>query len=65
VTSDWAWSYTHPPIIPAGYDVTVAPPAAHVAMEQAAANAGPVNPGSLVQILPATPQSDSADRIPE
>lgn len=65
VTGDWAWSYTHPPIIPAGYDVTVAPPAAHVAMEQAAANAGPVNPGSLVQILPATPQGESADRIPE
>ena len=65
VTGDWAWSYTHPPIIPAGYDVTVAPPAAHVAMEQAAANAGPVNPGSLVQILPATPQGGSADSIPE
>jgi hypothetical protein len=65
VTSDWAWSYTHPPIIPAGYDVTVAPPAAHVAMEQAAANAGPVNPASLVQILPATGQNQSADRIPE
>jgi hypothetical protein len=60
VSGDWAWSYTHPPIIPAGYDVTVAPPAAHVAMEQAAVNAGP-----LVQILPATAQSESADRIPE
>lgn len=65
VTSDWAWSYTHPPIIPAGYDVTVAPPAAHVAMEQAAANAGPVNPASLVQILPAAGQNQDADRIPE
>jgi hypothetical protein len=65
VSGDWAWNYTHPPIIPAGYDVTVAPPAAHVAMEQAAASAGPVNPGSLVQILPAPTQSESADRIPE
>jgi hypothetical protein len=65
VSSDWAWSYTHPPIIPAGYDVTVAPPAAHVQMEQAATKTGSVNPGSLVQILPATPQSESADSIPE
>jgi hypothetical protein len=52
-TGDYAWSYTHPPIIPAGYDVTIPPPAAHVAMEQAAQ---PVNPASLVQILPATPR---------
>jgi hypothetical protein len=51
-TGDYAWNYTHPPIIPAGYDVTIPPPAAHVAMEQAAQ---PVNPASLVQILPATP----------
>jgi uncharacterized protein len=56
VTGDYAWEYTHPPIIPAGYDVTIAPPAAHIAMEQAAA-AQPVNPASLVQILPATPGS--------
>jgi uncharacterized protein len=56
VTSDWAWKYTHPPIIPAGYDVTIAPPAAHVAMEQAAVSQ-PVNPASLVQILPAAPSA--------
>lgn len=55
-TSDYAWNYTHPPIIPAGYDVTIAPPAAHVAMEQAAQ---PVNPASLVQILPAAPPDES------
>jgi uncharacterized protein len=54
-TSDYAWTYTHPPIIPGGYDVTIAPPAAHVAMEQAALEAKPVNPATLVQILPATP----------
>jgi uncharacterized protein len=54
VTSDYAWDYTRPPLIPAGYDVTIPPPAAHVAMEQAALEAQPVNPASLVQILPAT-----------
>lgn len=62
VTDDYAWNYTHPPIIPAGYDVTVPPPAAHVAMEQAAQ---PVDPASLVQILPATPQNPPAGSAPE
>ena len=33
VTTDYAWDYTHPPIIPGGYDVTIPPPAAHLAME--------------------------------
>jgi membrane protease YdiL (CAAX protease family) len=61
VTSDYAWNYTHPPIIPGGYDVTIPPPAAHVAMEQSA----PVNPVSLVQILPATPQGPTAEAHPE
>jgi len=55
-TSDYAWEYTHPPLIPGGYDVTIAPPAAHIAMEQAAESAQPVNPAVLVQILPGTPQ---------
>jgi hypothetical protein len=55
-TDDYAWHYTRPPIIPAGYDVTILPPAAHVAMEQAAQNA-PVNPASLVQIMPAAPSA--------
>ena len=64
VTEDYAWNYTHPPIIPGGYDVTIAPPAAHVAMEQSALDAGPVNPASLVQILPATPQSTAAGEPP-
>jgi hypothetical protein len=40
--------------------VTIAPPAAHVAMEEAALAAQPVNPASLVQILPATPQNPTA-----
>jgi uncharacterized protein len=57
VTTDYAWNYTHPPIIPAGYDVTIVPPAAHVAMEQSALAAQPVNPASLVQILPVASQN--------
>ena len=28
VTGDYAWEYTHPPMVPGGYDVTIAPPAA-------------------------------------
>jgi uncharacterized protein len=57
-TRDYAWLYTHAPIVPAGYEVTVAPPAAHVAMEKAAA------PPSLVQILPTTPQTRSVVEVP-
>ncbi len=53
VTRDYAWNYTHPPIIPGGYEVVVAPPAAHVAMEKAAP------PPPLVQIMPTTPQTRS------
>jgi hypothetical protein len=60
VTDDYAWSYTHPPIIPAGYDVTIAPPAVHVAMEEAALAMQPVDPAALVQILPAAPQNPPA-----
>jgi uncharacterized protein len=56
-TGDFAWEYTRPPIIAAGYDVTIAPPAAHVAMEQEIA----VRPPTLVQILPATPQTRSVE----
>ena len=65
VTDDYAWNYTHPPIIPGGYDVTIAPPAAHVAMEEAAQAA---KPASLVQILPAMPVDPGAaptDHLPE
>jgi membrane protease YdiL (CAAX protease family) len=53
VTKDWAWAYTLPEILPAGYAVEVAPPPAHAAMEKAVA------PPPLVQILPATPQGFS------
>lgn len=56
-TRDYAWSYTHPPIVPAGYPMDIAPPPAHTAMEQAAQAREP----SLIQILPATPQGRSAE----
>ncbi len=62
VTRDYAWDYTRKPIVAAGYPTEVAPPAAHLAMEEqgnvpAAAN--------LVQILPATPQSWPATDEPK
>ena len=57
-TDDYAWEYTRPEIVAAGYEVHPAPPAAHVAMEQEAA----VRPGALVQILPTTPQGQSVHR---
>jgi uncharacterized protein len=56
LTSDYAWNYTHPPIIAAGYALDVAPPPAHTAMEEQAAKAP-----SLVQILPTTPQSQTLE----
>jgi membrane protease YdiL (CAAX protease family) len=62
ITRDYAWYYTYVPIVPAGYPMEAAPPAAHVAMEkqaQLAAAAAPVSQTSLVQILPATPQTRS------
>jgi membrane protease YdiL (CAAX protease family) len=59
VTRDYAWHYTYVPIVPAGYPMEAAPPAAHVAMEKQAQQATPATPVSLVQILPATPQSRS------
>lgn len=55
ITRDFAWDYTHAPILPGGYEVTVAPPAAHTAMETAAAAKAP----ALVQILSSTPQGMS------
>jgi membrane protease YdiL (CAAX protease family) len=58
VTRDWAWRYTHPVIVAGGYEVEVAPPAAHVAMEQSVA------PPPLVQILSSTPQSRSVVEPP-
>jgi membrane protease YdiL (CAAX protease family) len=48
LTRDYAWQYTHPPIVSAGYPMDIAPPAAHTAMEKTAA------PAPLVQILSTT-----------
>ena len=48
VTRNYAWTYTHPLIVPAGYPMDVPPPPAHTAMEQAA-----VAKPTLVQIAPA------------
>ncbi len=56
LTDDYAWEYTRPPIVSGGYDVTVAPPAAHVAMEEAAARSSAAQP-ALVQIQPLAPAS--------
>jgi len=61
VTRDYAWDYTHAPIVPGGYPMDVAPPPAHAAMEQEAA----ARPPALVQILPTTPQSRSVDEEPK
>ena len=55
-TRQFAWDYTFPQLQPAGYEVTVAPPPAHAAMEKA------VPPPPLVQILPSTPRG-SEDRL--
>jgi len=64
-TSDFAWNYTHPPLIPGGYDVSVAPPPAHVAMEQAAESALAVSPASLVQIQTTTEQRPATESASE
>jgi membrane protease YdiL (CAAX protease family) len=63
-TSDYAWEYTHEPIVAAGYPMDAPPPAAHVAMEEQARASAPSVP-SLVQILPVTPQSRSASDEPK
>jgi len=58
VTDDYAWQYTRPPLTPGGVDVTIAPPAAHTAMEQGA-QGNATAAGPLVQILPQTPRGAS------
>ncbi len=60
VTRDYAWNYTHAPIVPGGYPMDIAPPAAHTAMEKAEQERKP----SLIQILPSTPQGRSIDSEP-
>ncbi len=56
-TGTYAWNYTHPVLVPAGYPMDVPPPAAHTAMEQAAA----LGPPALVQIAPA-PNSNGSEQ---
>ena len=58
MTREYAWEYTHPEIVSAGYPMDIAPPAAHTAMEAAAAAA----PAPLVQILGTT--STNASTMP-
>lgn len=65
VTRDYAWHYTYTPGIPGGYPLEAQPSAAHVAMEKQAQltmerqaqQAQQAGSTSLVQILPAPPQS--------
>ena len=57
VTREFAWLYTHKPIVAAGYPMDVPPPAAHAAMEQA-----PAAPPPLVQISPAMPSAPPPPR---
>ena len=53
LTREYSWNYTPPPIIPGGYALDVAPPAAHAAMEAEAQ----ARPAPLVQILSTTPST--------
>jgi hypothetical protein len=61
VTRDYAWNYTQPAIIAAGYPMDIPPPTAHAEMEQAAAT----TTQPLIQILPASNSSDGAARPPD
>ncbi|MDE1175366.1 MAG: CPBP family intramembrane metalloprotease [Edaphobacter sp.] len=60
VTRTWAWDYTHSEIVPGGFPMDVAPPAAHTAMEQSAQ----AKASALVQIMPNTPQGRSVEDSP-
>jgi membrane protease YdiL (CAAX protease family) len=62
ITRDYAWDYTHKPIVAGGYAIEVPPPAAHAAMEQ---EATPTAVASLVQILPVTSQTRSVGEEPK
>lgn len=60
LTREYAWNYTHPPIVAGGYPLDVAPPPAHAAMEQSAQETQS-RTSSLVQILPTTPGTMSVE----
>jgi membrane protease YdiL (CAAX protease family) len=57
LTRNYAWEYTYTPPVPSAYAMDIAPPAAHTAMESAAAAA----PTPLVQILGSTPTAASTN----
>lgn len=57
LTREYAWAYTHPPIVPGGYPMDVAPPPAHAAMEAAAGT-------HLVQIVGASSTAGQASAVP-
>ncbi len=59
LTRHYAWEYTYTPPIPSGYPMDIAPPAAHTAMETAAA----ASPAPLVQILGTTPTAASTNPL--
>ena len=68
ITRDYAWNYTYVPIVAAGYPMEPPPPPAHAAMQQQQEQQekqGSAAAVSLVQILPATPQSRSAGDEPK
>jgi hypothetical protein len=62
ITRDYAWDYTHKPIVARGYALEVQPPPAHVTMEQQAPLPAAT---SLVQILPVTSETRSAGDEPK
>lgn len=55
ITRDYAWVYTHAPIVPGGYPMDVPPPAAHAAMEAApvAKSAPLVQISGITSVIPA------------
>lgn len=59
LTRDYAWDYTHEPIVAGGYAMDVPPPEAHTAMQAAPP------PPPLVQILGAVPVTSLLPRRPE
>jgi membrane protease YdiL (CAAX protease family) len=61
ITRHYAWEYTYTPPVSSGYAMDIAPPAAHTAMETAAAAA----PAPLVQILGSTPTASSTNPVIE
>jgi membrane protease YdiL (CAAX protease family) len=61
LTRHYAWEYTYTPPIASGIAMDIAPPAAHTAMETAAAAA----PAPLVQILGSTPTAASTNPVIE